>query len=101
MACRGLLERLLLRLFHVRGATRMVAEASPRKARERTLAGTWPGRRAFKQAETLMRKSARIAISAAQLLSAPKPPGPGASERRDAYLQQRGERTERHTWAVA
>ena len=53
-------ERLLLRLFHIKGSTRRwFSERRRRKARERTLAGTLAlAEGQFKQAETLMRKSA-------------------------------------------
>ena len=99
------LERLLLRLFHVRGATRhWFAERRRRKARERTLAGTLAlAEGQFKQAETLMRKSAPDSEQALlnYLSAAEAAEAQGQSERRDAYLQQAAEQHPRATLAVS
>ena len=99
------LERLLLRLFHVRGATRhWIAERRRRKARERTLAGTLAlAEGQFKQAETLMRKSAPDSEQALlnYLSAAEAAEAQGQSERRDAYLQQAAEQHPRATLAVS
>ena len=99
------LERLLLRLFHVRGATRhWFAERRRRVARERTLAGTLAlAEGQFKQAETLMRKSAPDSEQALlnYLSAAEAAEAQGQSERRDAYLQQAAEQHPRATLAVS
>ena len=99
------LERLLLRLFHVRNATRhWFAERRRRKARERTLAGTLAlAEGQFKQAETLMRKSAPDSDQALlnYLSAAEAAEAQGQSERRDAYLQQAAEQHPRATLAVS
>ena len=99
------LDRLRLRLFHVRGAPRhWFAERRRRKARERTLAGTLAlAEGQFKQAETLMRKSAPDSDQALlnYLSAAEAAEAQGQSERRDAYLQQAAEQHPRATLAVS
>ncbi len=98
-------ERLLLRLFHIKGSTRRwFSERRRRKARERTLAGTLAlAEGQFQQAETLMRKSAPDSDQALlnYLSAAEAAQAQGQTERRDAYLQQAAEQHPRASLAVS
>ncbi len=98
-------ERLLLRLFHIKGSTRRwFTERRRRKARERTLAGTLAlAEGQFQQAETLMRKSAPDSDQALlnYLSAAEAAQAQGQTERRDAYLQQAAEQHPRASLAVS
>ncbi len=98
-------ERLLLRLFHIKGSTRRwFTERRRRKARERTLAGTLAlAEGQFRQAETLMRKSAPDSDQALlnYLSAAEAAQAQGQTERRDAYLQQAAEQHPRASLAVS
>lgn len=98
-------ERLLLRLFHIKGSTRRwFSEHRRRKARERTLAGTLAlAEGQFQQAETLMRKSAPDSDQALlnYLSAAEAAQAQGQTERRDAYLQQAAEQHPRASLAVS
>ena len=99
------LERLLLRLFHIKGSTRRwFSERRRRKARERTVAGTLAlAEGQFQQAETLMRKSAPDSDQALlnYLSAAEAAQAQGQTERRDAYLQQAAEQHPRASLAVS
>ena len=98
-------ERLLLRLFHIKGSTRRwFSERRRRKARERTVAGTLAlAEGQFQQAETLMRKSAPDSDQALlnYLSAAEAAQAQGQTERRDAYLQQAAEQHPRASLAVS
>ena len=98
-------ERLLLRLFRIKGSTRRwFSERRRRKARERTLAGTLAlAEGQFQQAETLMRKSAPDSDQALlnYLSAAEAAQAQGQTERRDAYLQQAAEQHPRASLAVS
>ena len=98
-------ERLLVRLFHIKGSTRRwFTERRRRKARERTLAGTLAlAEGQFRQAETLMRKSAPDSDQALlnYLSAAEAAQAQGQTERRDAYLQQAAEQHPRASLAVS
>ena len=98
-------ERLLLRLFHIKGSTRRwFSERRRRKARERTVAGTLAlAEGQFQQAETLMRKSAPDSDQALlnYLSAAEAAQAQGQTDRRDAYLQQAAEQHPRASLAVS
>jgi HemY protein len=98
-------EGLLVRLFGIKGSTRRwMISRRRRKARERTLAGTLAlAEGQFRQAETLMRKSAPDSEQALlnYLSAAEAAQAQGESSRRDEYLQQAAAQHPRASLAVS
>lgn len=100
-----LLERVLVRLFGIKGSTRLwLGNRRRRKARERTLAGTLAlAEGQFRQAEILMRKSAIDSDQAMlnYLSAAEAAQEQGEHARRDAYLEQAAAQHPRASLAVS